>query len=351
MKKISVIVPCYNVEREIDRCVQSLVAQSLSISNMELIFVDDASEDSTAQKLSVWEARYPDSIIVIRCTENGKQGTARNIGMQYATGEYIGFVDSDDYVEPAMYREMCRIADDERVDMVTCLFVREEEDGTIAIDAEKRADAGKSIWIRTEEERKKYMKNGSGGGVWSSIYRREFIIENQLWFPEGVRYEDNYWGAFLAQALSGYYIINKPFYHYVIHNGSTIMQTNAVHHLDRLVVELMKVEEYERRGLLEKYHDEIEFNFLKMYFINTIRILFVRFREIPYDIIYIMQQNVKELFPDYRQNPYLKELPQLQWELLKMVEIPLNKEKIDILADGYRKVLREWQNQQKGWNS
>ena len=64
-----------------------------------------------------------------------------------------------------------------------------------------------------------------------------------------------------------------------------------------------------------------------------------------------MQQNVKELFPDYRQNPYLKELPQLQWELLKMVEIPLNKEKIDILADGYRKVLREWQNQQKGWNS
>ena len=56
MKKISVIVPCYNVEREIDRCVQSLVAQSLSISNMELIFVDDASEDSTAQKLSVWEA-------------------------------------------------------------------------------------------------------------------------------------------------------------------------------------------------------------------------------------------------------------------------------------------------------
>jgi len=71
----------------------------------------------------------------------------------------------------------------------------------------------------------------------------------------------------------------------------------------------------------------------------------VRFREIPYDIIYIMQQNVKELFPDYRQNPYLKELPQLQWELLKMVEIPLNKEKIDILAEGYRKVLREWQNQ------
>ena len=63
MKKISVIVPCYNVEREIDRCVQSLVDQTLSISNMELILVDDASEDSTANKLSVWEERYPEALL------------------------------------------------------------------------------------------------------------------------------------------------------------------------------------------------------------------------------------------------------------------------------------------------
>ena len=257
MKKISVIIPCYNVEKEIDRCIQSLVDQTILLSQMELIFVDDASEDATMEKLSKWEEQYPESILVIHCEENGKQGTARNIGMQYATGEYIGFVDSDDYVEPEMYQEMCRIADQEQVDVVGCLYVREEENGSVVMDAQEREDAGRSIRIKSEEDRKRLM---------------------------------------------------------------TV-------------------------GLLEKYHDEIEMGFLQLYFINTIRILFVRFREIPYDIIYTMQDNVKELFPDYQKNPYLEKLPQLQRELLKMVEIPLDKEKIDILAQGYRKVLRDWQKE------
>lgn len=339
MKKISIIIPCYNVEKEIDRCVESLVHQTMPLSEMELIFVDDASADTTLEKLTAWEKRYPESIMVIHCEENGKQGTARNIGMQYATGKYIGFVDSDDYVEPEMYQEMCQAADQECVDVVGCLFVREEEDGTIAIAADYREDAGQTVRICTENDQKNFMKKGIPGGVWCGIYRRKMILDNQLWFPENIRYEDNYWGAFLVHAVSGYYIINKPFYHYVIHDSSTIMQRDSIHHLDRLVIELMKVEEYERRGLLEKYHDEIEFSFLRMYFINTIRILFVRFHEIPYDIIYTMQENVKELFPDYLKNPYLDQLPQLQRELLKMIEIPLDPGKIDILAQGYRKVL------------
>lgn len=347
MKKISVIVPCYNVEKEIDQCIQSLVNQTMMASQMELIFVDDASEDQTMKKLSAWEKKYPENILVIHCEENGKQGTARNIGMQYATGEYIGFVDSDDYVELEMYQEMCEIADREQVDVVGCLYVREEENGVIAMTAECRDDAGCSIRIKTEEDRKRLMKTGLPGGVWCAIYRRELLMERQLWFPEKIRYEDNYWGAFLVQELSNYYIINKPFYHYVVHEASTIMQKDSRHHLDRLVIELMKIEEYNKRGMMEKYHDEIEFDFLRLYFINTIRILFVRFREIPYDIIYTMQQNVKEIFPDYQKNPYLNELPPLQRELLKIVEIPLDKEKIDILAQGYRKVLTDWNRENK----
>lgn len=343
MIKLSVIVPCYNVEKEIDKCVESLVSQTLPLSEMQLIFVDDASEDKTMEKLSEWEQQYPDSIIVIHCEENGKQGTARNIGMQYATGEYIGFVDSDDYVEPEMYREMCRIADREQVDLVGCLFVREEEDGTAAMEVQYREDAGKAIRIKTEIDRKKFMTLGLPGGIVSAIYRRKLLLDYKLCFPEKLRYEDNYWAAFLIHAVTNYYIINKPFYHYVIHTSSTVMQKDSMHHLDRLVIELMKVEEYNRRGLLERYHDEIEFSFLKLYFINTIRILFVRFQKIPYDIIYTMQENVKELFPDYLKNPYLEGLPPLQKELLKMVDISLDKEKIDILAQGYRKTLSTWQ--------
>lgn len=341
MKKISIIIPCYNVEKYIDRCVESLVSQTIGIDTLELIFVDDASDDSTLEKLLAWEEKYPESVMVISCEENRRQGAARNIGLGYASGEYIGFVDSDDYVSVQMYQELYDKAASERCDVAACLFVREEQDGTIAVEAEMRHDAGRRVEVGSVSQRKKLMREGLPGGVWSKIYRRELVTGSGLSFPEQIRYEDNYWGAFLMQEISSYYIINKPYYHYMVNEESTVMQQDAYHHLDRLVIELMKVEEYQRRGIFQEYHEEIEINFLKMYFINTIRILFVRFREIPYDIIYSMQQNVKELFPDYRDNPYLGELPQLQQELLKIIEVPLNRRKIDILAEGYRKVLLE----------
>lgn len=341
MKKISVIVPCYNVDKYIDRCVKSLVNQTLGIDDMELIFVDDASTDHTLEKLAGWEEKYPNSILVIHCEENRRQGAARNIGMQYAEGEYIGFVDSDDYVSPEMYQILYEKAAMYRCDVVGCLFVREQEDGVIAMDGELFQPGDRYVKIQNVPERKQLMRSGLPGGVWCKIYSHALFADSELSFPEQIRYEDNYWSAFMLQEISDYYIVNQPLYHYIINEQSTIMRQDAAHHLDRLVIELMKVEEYQRRGLFEVYHDEIEIDFLQMYFINTIRILFVRFREIPYDIIYTMQDNVRELFPDHGVNPYLDGLPQLQRELLKMIDIPLDREKIDVLANAYRKVLAE----------
>lgn len=341
MKKISIIIPCYNVEKYIDQCVKSLVSQTIGIESLELIFVDDASTDQTLSKLKEWEKQYPDHIMIIPCPENGQQGTARNIGMNYASGEYIGFVDSDDYVSEEMYERLWEPAEKYHCDIVGCLFVREDENGVVQLEQEPASHGGRLFTIQTTEDRKQFLQRGVPGGIWCKIYRRKLLLDNALWFPEQIRYEDNYWGAFVSHAVSSFYIINEAHYHYVIHEHSTIMQQDALHHLDRLVIELMKVEEYKRRGLFDTYHDEIEFSFLKLYFINTIRILFVRFHEIPYDIIYTMQQNVKELFPSYQRNPYLKKLPPLQQELLKIVEAELTTAKIDTLAQAYRKVLAE----------
>ena len=339
MKKISIIIPCYNVDKYVDQCVESLISQTMDLEMMELIFVDDASSDNTVKRLEKWEKRYPDSIMIICCEQNGRQGTARNIGLNYASGEYIGFVDADDYVDRSMFQKLYDIAIKEDCQVVCGLFDRVMEDGSVAIEAEKRTNAGRKICIHDRKGRVALMQSGLPGGVWSGIYRRKFILENELFFPEKLLYEDNYWGAFLLQDISNYYILNEVLYHYVVHNDSTIMKGNSLHHLDRLVIELMKVEEYKKRGLFDDYYDEIESGFIKMYFINTIRILFVRFDKIPYDVIYMMQQNVKELFPHYQRNPYLRQLPQLQRELLKIVEVPLNPERIDILANAYREVL------------
>lgn len=341
-KKISIIVPCYNVSGFIDRCVKSLVEQTIGIENIECIFVDDASKDDTLDKLKAWEKKFPESILVVACEENHRQGAARNIGLSYASGPYISFVDSDDYVDVEMYERLYRKATELGCDVVSCLSVRERRDGErLYENIKSTTDLEKLVTVDSDEDRKGLMLRGISPGVWAKLYRRELIFDHGLLFPEDIRYEDNYWGALLVNVLSSYYIMDACYYHYVVNEDSTIMQQNASHHLDRLVIELMKVEKYKEIGVFEKFHDEIEINFLKLFFINTIRILFVRFDEIPYDIIYDMQHWVRELFPDYMENPYLNTLPPLQREILKIAGVDLTPEKIEILADGYRSVLRQ----------
>ena len=99
-KLISVIIPCRNVSKWLPQCFLSLVHQTIGINNIELIFVDDASDDggATWTLLTEMEKAYPESIAVIGLNENMRQGGARNIALKYATGKYIAFVDADDFV-------------------------------------------------------------------------------------------------------------------------------------------------------------------------------------------------------------------------------------------------------------
>lgn len=99
-EKVSVIIPCFNATKYLPKCFMSLVQQTIGISQIELIFVDDASTDdgSTWNMLQEFERAYPESIMILKLEENMRQGGARNIALQYATGEYIAFVDADDFV-------------------------------------------------------------------------------------------------------------------------------------------------------------------------------------------------------------------------------------------------------------
>jgi glycosyltransferase involved in cell wall biosynthesis len=106
MFKISVIIPCYNVEAYIDRCLESVMSQTIGLEHLEVIAVNDASTDRTLEKLYQWERRFPENIMVITYEKNIRQGGARNIGLQYASGEYIGFVDADDWIDSAMYQKL-----------------------------------------------------------------------------------------------------------------------------------------------------------------------------------------------------------------------------------------------------
>ena len=122
MIKVSVIVPVYNVEDYIEKCLNSLVNQTLE--DIEIIIVNDGSKDNSENIIKSFLSRYPQKIKYLK-KENGGLSDARNYGIPYATGEYIAFLDSDDYVELDTYENMYNLAKKENSDMVECNFIWE----------------------------------------------------------------------------------------------------------------------------------------------------------------------------------------------------------------------------------
>ena len=116
--KFSIIIPCYNVEKYIDECMESILKQNFGLDKLQIILVDDASTDDTRKKLEYYAETYSENIIAVLCDINGRQGTARNIGMQYAEGEYISFVDADDIISLDMYNILNRVAEKMHPDMI-----------------------------------------------------------------------------------------------------------------------------------------------------------------------------------------------------------------------------------------
>ncbi len=335
-KLISIIVPCYNVEQYIDRCVNSLLQQTIGLDNLELIFINDASPDHTIDKLLEYERLYPNDIMVINSEINLKQGGARNLGLVYASADYIGYVDSDDWVEATMYEKLYEKAIAYDCDFVCCQNKRVANEGT------SMGRTGKNdqfYIIETEAERKDLLLTGIGDGIWSKLYKKSFLIDNNIFFPEHLSYEDNYFAYLLVMYVKRIYFLEDYLYHYFINLNSTVVSKNASHHFDRLTVELMKLEALESRGFMSTYHSEIEYNFLLVYYLNTLHIIFTRFQIIPTDTLSNMRIQVKEHFPDYKDNPYVKTLlSNLYQILLKTIELPMKPTDWQNLAESYRRI-------------
>lgn len=113
-------IPCYNAAPYIDRCLTTITSQTIGIEALEIICIDDASTDDTWQHLQMWEAHYPDNIMLVRCDKNSRQGTARNIGLQYASADWIAFIDSGDWVELDYFEKLYQITLLGNCDVVSC---------------------------------------------------------------------------------------------------------------------------------------------------------------------------------------------------------------------------------------
>ena len=126
--KVSVIVPVYNVELYLEKCLLSLVSQTLQA--IEIVVVNDGSTDGSLQIIEDFQKKYPEKIFGF-AKENGGLSDARNFGIDHARGQYIGFVDSDDYVSQTMFEEMYHLAEKHSAEMVICNLQKVDEQGTI----------------------------------------------------------------------------------------------------------------------------------------------------------------------------------------------------------------------------
>ena len=173
---VSVIVPVYNVSQYLDQCLDSLVNQTLR--DIEIICVNDASTDNSLEILRSWEKR-DERIKVIDSPENGRQGRARNIGIKAAVGEFLGFVDSDDYVSKDCYQTL--VESSEKCDIVTAKsYMKFDMTYEYPISQFKI-----SVDLSNQESIKRYIA-AYGCRLWCSIFRRSYFIENRFEFPERI---------------------------------------------------------------------------------------------------------------------------------------------------------------------
>lgn len=213
--KLSIIVPVYKAEKYLHQCLDSLLAQN--IADYEIILINDGSPDGSGEIMEQYRLKYPD--IIKSCTvENGGQGRARNIGLSMAKGEYIGFVDSDDYIEPYMYQHLIDKAEAEKADIVVCNFCRAYDDG-------RREDC--VSW----NDRELLL---SAGSCCDKLFRRELIRD--IRFPEGVWYEDFCFSAKLTMLAQKVVNIDEVLYIYRCGQQSTMTNQNSLKNLDMITV-------------------------------------------------------------------------------------------------------------------
>ena len=309
--KLSIIVPVYGVEKYIDKCLNSLVKQSLK--EIEIIVVNDGTKDNSQKIIDKYVKKYPDKIKSY-IKENGGQGSARNYGLEKANGEYIGYVDSDDFVEKDMYKKLYNKAKENNYDIVVCGNYNVSEDYQ-----NKNIDAFINNY-NTDLENIFFGKMA----VWNKIYKRDILIKNKLEFKEKVWYEDL---AFTLKAIMNsntFAFIDEPLYDYLIREGSTMNNSNVQRNLEILDA-FNDILSYIQHNKKEEYFSKIEFLAIDHIYISAIvRVLKAEADDkVKRETINKLIDYMNKKFPNYKNNKYINTLSKNRKIIYKLINIKM----------------------------
>lgn len=210
-EKISVIVPVYNVEQYLERCVDSIINQTYK--NLEIILVNDGSTDNSGQICDEL-AKKDDRIRVIH-KKNGGVSEARNVGVKEISGEYIIFIDSDDYIDKKMFSVLYSQIKLEAADVSVCGVMNIYENNNIP----QARNTNEYLILNNEGFLREYLKGERiPGGIWNKLIKSS--IAKSIKFPVGLIYEDAYYHYELIKLARRYVITTEPLYNYYHREGS-----------------------------------------------------------------------------------------------------------------------------------
>lgn len=232
MELISVIVPIYKVEPYLDRCVRSIIEQTYN--NLEIILVDDGSPDNCPAICDAWAKK--DIRIKVVHKENGGLSDARNAGLEIATGELIGFVDSDDWIAPEMYERLAKALIDNNCDIAACTVEMVWEDGT---PSRLLTVQDNCILDRVESQLALLNESQLKHPVWYKLYKRSVIAG--IHFEVGKQHEDVFWSYQVIGTARHVCLIDHIGYYY-FQRSDSIMGNNTF-----TIKRLDAIEAFERR--------------------------------------------------------------------------------------------------------
>ncbi|MBO4281805.1 MAG: glycosyltransferase [Bacteroidales bacterium] len=303
MVKVSVILPVYGVAEYIEKCTQSLLDQTLQ--EMEFLFVDDHGPDDSIERVQRMIAQHPrkDQFVFLKPEHNMGAGMARNFAIPQAKGEYIAFVDSDDWVEPTMFEELYNEAIAQgSVDLCYGQAAKDYLDGQPTEILRNPEVAPGAL----TKEKRQYFLQRYVSLFWTFLFKKEMIERHQIRYPASRSADDSYFVTAALLLAASVAHVDKPFYHYLIRPGSVCTTKDSTKFRKRLDTFRSLMAFLKEKGVYAEYKHEIDFIYFKKGYLTSVCNYVFNSLEPKKETLREIRKEMLEQVPDYARNPYLR---------------------------------------------
>lgn len=311
MLKYSLIVPVYNVQKYIEKCISSILDQDYA--NYEIIIVDDGSTDKSAEIIDRIANLNRDKIVSIH-QENKGLGGARNTGLEKATGKYVWFIDSDDTIAPYSLKHLDEFIQKQEVDILVFDRVAIDELGNemeteVGVDFEHE-----DIFSLEKNPQMLYMSPSAC----NKIFRKELFEKTKICFPDKIWFEDLYTipKLYLQADKMGY--LHESLYLYLQRDGSIMNNRSVEKNIDITTAANEIITYYKKEKKYEQYHSELEYlTIINVYLLASVRVIRGNRKS---ELLKGLKAYMKDNFPNYKSNVYYPLVPEKYKLLLRLLD-------------------------------